>query len=94
MLWGGDANPQRLLNAYTRLDKRTKWGRLLGRNMGHGPDADEILIGRQLDVSLTEDAGVESVDLERPTTNELETTGFWKESEFLKQFLDMPTKKY
>lgn len=89
MLWGGEATPSPLHKAYVRLDKRTKWGRLLGRGMGHAPDADEMVsYGLTRSSTVGGDDAYEPLDYERSMTSEVEATGFWKESSFLLQFVD------
>ena len=91
LLWGYSVDISKLKTAYERLDRRTKWGRLVGRGMGRGPDQDEYSVWGVLDNLPT--ASSEPNPARDATSSELEATGFWKESEFLQTFVKLPTDK-
>lgn len=78
--WGDTTDLDESNRIYHRLDRRTKWGQHLGTR-GRGPDLDEPAYTGADELEL-----LDAYEVSAP--NEIERDGFWKESEFLAQFLD------
>lgn len=91
LLWGYHVDLERLRDVHQRLDMRTKHGRHVNRGLGHGPDKDDFVA---YGFSPSKFA-VEEVDNRTGAadiSDDLQATGFWKESEFLQGFVDMLTE--